>query len=195
MSAIPKTFMTESEYLAFELESEFKHEYFNGEIFAMTGASEPHNTISSNINASFHGQFRGRPCKIYSSDMRVFIPKTGLYTYPDLVIVCGKPEFVAGILDTLLNPIILIEILSPSTEAYDRGQKFQHYRTIPSLREYLLVSQYAPRIEHFLWTEQHGWNLLDAIGLNSKLTLPSIDCTLELTDVYDKVDFDLEDSG
>jgi Uma2 family endonuclease len=181
--------MSEAQYLAFERASEFKHEFIRGDVVAMTGASEAHNLISVNLIASLKTQLRGRPCKIYPGDMRLKVEATGLYTYPDISVVCGDARFVDGECDTLTNPTVLIEVLSPSTEGYDRGKKFQEYRQLASLQEYLLVSQDSPRIERFLLQETGLWELTDAVGLAATLELPAIDCTLALTDVYEQVTF------
>jgi Uma2 family endonuclease len=141
MTAQPVHALTEEEYLAFERASEIKHEYYNGRMYAMMGAKEPHNLITGNLLAALHPQLRQKPCCIYPNDMRVKIRKTGLHTYPDIVIVCGQPQFTDGTRDALVNPIVLIEVLSASTERYDRGMKFQHYRTVETLQDYLLVAQ------------------------------------------------------
>jgi len=186
--ALPK-FITPEEYLRLERASQEKHEYFKGEIFAMTGATENHNIIAGSTFAALYSELRKKPCQIYPSDMRVRIPATGLYTYPDISVVCGTPEFEDDGLDTLLNPTVIIEVLSPSTEPYDRGKKFQHYRTIPTLKEYILIAQDSIRIEHFARREDQ-WILTDAKSSDTVLALPSIECTLALSDVYEKVNFD-----
>jgi len=186
--ALPK-FVSPEEYLRLERASEEKHEYFKGEIFAMTGASENHNIIAGSTLAALYSQLRKKPCQIYPSDMRVRIPATGLYTYPDISVVCGTPEFEDDVLDTLLNPTVIIEVLSSSTEQYDHGKKFQHFRTMASLKEYILIAQDSVRIEHFGRQDDH-WILTDAKTSDTVLTLPSIDCTLALSDVYEKVNFD-----
>jgi Uma2 family endonuclease len=187
--ALAKTFMTPQEYLKFERASETKHEYYAGEIFAMTGASENHNLIVGSTYAAIYMQLRQRPCKMYANDMRVKIPSTGLYTYPDISIVCDAPEFEDDEVDILLNPTVIFEVLSPSTEAYDRGKKFQHYRTIHSLQDYILIAQDSTRIDHFT-LRQNEWIFSDANSLDRVITLPSIDCTLYLRDVYEKITFD-----
>jgi Uma2 family endonuclease len=187
--ALAKTFMTPDEYLKFERASEEKHEYFAGEIFAMSGASENHNVIVGNLIATIHPQLRQKPCKIYPSDMRIKISSTGLYTYPDVTVVCGTPELEDNYVDTLLNSNVIIEVLSPSTEAYDRGKKFRHYKTIKSLQDYILISQDSMRIEHFALRDNE-WAYADAEVPNAVITLPSIDCTLNLSDVYEKITFD-----
>jgi len=188
MTAQPKHIYSVEEYLDIERAGPIKHEYYRGEIFALAGSSEAHNLILTNILMSLGMQLRNRPCKVYPSDMRLKIPKTGLYTYPDVSIVCGTPHFDDAKQDTLLNPIIVIEILSPSTERYDRGKKFQNYRTVMSIQEYVLVSQDEYHIEHY--TNQHdgNWLLATYDGRNTTVILKTIDCTLLLDDVYDKVD-------
>lgn len=185
--ALPK-FITPEEYLRMERASPEKHEYYNGEIFAMSGASENHNIVVGSTFASLYAQLRKKPYQIYPSDLRIRIPATGLYTYPDISVVCGTPEFEDDGLDTLLNPTIIIEVLSASTEQYDRGKKFQHYRTIASLQEYILIAQDNVRIEHFA-RQGEQWVLTDAKAIDSVLNLPSIDGTLALSDVYEKVNF------
>ncbi len=190
MSAIPKTKLTPAEYLEFERKSEERHEYFDGEIFAMSGAKRNHNKISTNLNGLVWQHLKGKNCENYSSDMRVFLPSTGLYTYPDLVIVCGEPQFQDDVFDTLLNPVLLIEVLSDSTESYDRGKKFQHYRSIETLQEYVLVSQTEARIEKYVRHGDGFWLLSEAVGLDSEIEFASIDCRVALSEVYDKINFD-----
>ncbi len=189
MSAIPKTKLTPEEYLESERKSEERHEYFNGEIFAMSGAKRNHNKVATNVSGLIWQHLKGKDCESYSNDMRVFVPKTGLYTYPDLVVVCGEPKFKDNVLDTLLNPILLIEVLSDSTEGYDRGKRFQHYRSIESLREYVLVSQDEARIEKYLKQGDGFWVLSEAFGLDAKIKLDAIDCEIALSEVFDKVNF------
>jgi Uma2 family endonuclease len=147
MAAEPITAMSVEEYLEFERASETKHEYYGGEVLAMAGASYDHNTIVGNIFATLHAQLRGKPCRVNFSDIRVPIPDSGLFTYPDLTVVCGPPQFRDERRDSLLNPKVIIEVLSPSTESHDRGKKFQHYRTIASLDEYVLIAQETLRFD------------------------------------------------
>ena len=187
--ALAKTRITPEEYLKFERASEEKHEYYAGEVFAMTGASKNHNLIVGNTIATLHSQLRQKPCQLYPSDMRVKIPLTGLYTYPDMSVVCGTPAFEDNEVDTLLNPTLIIEVLSPSTEAYDRGKKFRHYLTINSLQEYILISQDSVHLERFMLRDGE-WIYSDVNSMDAVITLPSIDCTLQLSDVYEKVTFD-----
>jgi Uma2 family endonuclease len=191
--ALPRNFITPEEYLKMERASQEKHEYFAGEIFAMTGASENHNMIVFNISGLLHAQLRKSACRAYASDMRLKTPPPVLYTYPDIAVVCNKPVFDDDEhLDTLLNPTLIIEVLSPSTENYDRGTKFLHYRTIESLREYVLIAQDSYRIERFLRQPDNQWLLVDLVGKDAILELPSIGCTLALADVYEKVEFETE---
>lgn len=194
MSALPELplVMSEAEYLAFERASELKHEFLDSEVLAMTGASERHNLIAGSTFAALYTQLRGRPCKVYSADMRVKVTATHLYASPDIAVVCGDAQFGDEQLDTLLNPTCLIEVLSRSTERYDRGKKFQHYRELGSLQEYILIAQDNPRIERYLRQDDGGWKLTDAKGLEAQLELTSIGCTLALAEVYEQVEFDVE---
>ncbi len=189
MVAQPRKTMTEEEYLAFERASETKHEYLRGEIFAMAGASWKHARILNNSVLAIGRQLRP-PCQMASNDVRVKSAATGLYTYPDIIIVCDQPRFIDGKFDTLLNPLILIEVLSPSTEAYDRGKKFGHYRTLESLQEYVLIAQDAPLVEHFARQDDGTWRFAAASGLDASVHLPSIGCTLALADIYALIAWD-----
>lgn len=190
MTALPtKKYVTPEEYLIFERAADEKHEYLNGEIFAMSGAKMEHVRISGNINTSLSNHFKGRKCQSFQSDLRVYIPKTGLYTYPDVTVVCGQPEMVPdGYLDTLVNPDVIIEVLSPSTAEYDRGAKFDHYKTIPSLKDYVLVWQDKKRAARYTKKDEQNWLLTDFIGDDASIELSSIDCTLRMEDIYDKVE-------
>ncbi len=141
MSLQLKPFLTPQDYLALERQAETKSEYYAGEVFAMAGASRKHNTIVTNLAYLLVGQLKGRSCEVYNSDMRVKVSATGLYTYPDLVVVCGKPRFDDDQEDTLLNPTVIIEVLSKSTEAYDRSEKFAQYRALELMADYLLIAQ------------------------------------------------------
>lgn len=180
--------LTPAAYLAYERQqTDAKHEYLDGQLTAMTGASLAHNRIVSNVTGMLYTQFRGRACDHFSNDMRVYIPKTGLYTYPDIVALCAPPEFEDELFDTLLNPSVIIEVLSPSTEAYDRGNKFTHYRSIPSLQTYLLISQNHPACELFERQPDGRWILSDAEGLDRQVTLAAIGCELALAAIYERV--------
>ncbi len=189
MSAIPKRKIMPEEYLETERKAEYKSEYFDGEIFAMAGAKRNHNKVATNVSGLIWQHLKGKDCESYANDMRVFVPKTGLYTYPDVVVVCGEPQFQDKVFDTLLNPTLLIEVLSESTESYDRGKNFQHYRSIENLQEYVLVSQDEARIEKYLKQGDGFWVLSEAFGLGAKIKLDSIDCDLDLNEVFDKVNF------
>jgi Uma2 family endonuclease len=178
---------TPEEYLALDRKAEYKSEYFAGEIFAMSGASEPHNVIVTNLVREISLQFKGRPCKVYSSDMRVKVGETGLYTYPDVVALCKEPQFDDQQKDTLVNPTVLIEVLSPSTEAYDRGNKSMQYRRLASLEEYLLISQDRIQVEHYQRQPGGQWLLSEAGELHQTVALPSVSCVLALAEIYDKV--------
>lgn len=187
MSSQPTTYLTPEEYLAIERKAETKSEYINGEIVAMTGASREHNLIGVNLTREISQQLRGQPCEGYVNDMRVRVPSTRFYTYPDLVVVCGEPEFEDDCFDTLLNPTLIIEVLSESTEGYDRGKKFGFYRTIPSLAEYLLVAQDEHRIEQYAKQQDGRWLLSEYHSAEDVAELASIQCRLALKEVYDKV--------
>lgn len=188
MTPQPKPFITEAEYLALERDSLVKHEYYDGEIFAMSGATEAHNLIAANVVASLHGQLRRRPSRVYGSDMRVKVLRTGLNTYPDVSAVCGQLQFAHDTRDTLVNSVLIIEVLSPSTERYDRGMKFQNYRTIDSLQDYILIAQDELQIEHYSRQRKGQWLLNEASGSEATLALPSLQCQLALADVYEKVE-------
>jgi len=193
MSAVPKPFLPPQEYLARERRTETKNEYLRGEVFAMSGASRKHNLIATNVAAELRQQLRDRECEVYQGDMRVKVSTTGLYTYPDVTVVCGEPEFEDEEVDTLLNPKLLVEVLSATTADYDRGGKFTHYRRLPSLREYVLISQDRPLVEHYVRQRQDEWLLTEVTSLQNPLVLPSIECRLPLSEIYLKVRFAAED--
>jgi Uma2 family endonuclease len=186
VSSSPARTITPAEYLAAERAAETKSEYYAGQVFAMTGASLAHNWIVSNLVAEIARQLKGTPCEVLPSDMRLHIVVTGLYTYPDVTIVCDEPQLEDEHRDTLLNPTVLIEVLSRSTEGYDRGHKAEHYRQIPSLQEYLIVRQDAPRIERYQRLGEREWTLTEAIGLEESVRLASVPCVLALREVYDR---------
>jgi len=179
---------TPEEYLALERDAPTKSEYVDGEIFAMAGASRRHTKISFNLAVEIGRQLKGRPCTGHSNDMRVKVAPTGMYTYPDMVVVCGREQFEEGEVDTLLNPTVIVEVLSPSTEGYDRGAKFAHYRRLESLQEYLLVAQDEVHLEHYVRQTDGQWLLSEANRLDEEIHLPSIDCRLSLAEVYDKTE-------
>jgi Uma2 family endonuclease len=187
MSTAPKRRLTPQEYLAIERKAEFKSEFFDGEMFAMAGATREHTLISGNVHADVHNQLRGRDCEVYQSDMRVKVSPTGLYTYPDVSVVCGKPQFEDAEVDTLLNPKVIVEVLSESTEGYDRGKKFQHYRNISSLMEYVLIAQDSPHVEVHTRQAEGRWLLWETNDLTSIVRLQSIECSLKVSDIYARV--------
>ncbi len=195
MSALAHEIMTEAEYLSFERASEQKHEFLNGHIYAMSGASRAHNLITNYTSATLINQLQGRPCEVYPGDMRIKVEATGLYTYPDISIVCGEVQLADNEFDTLLNPGLIIEVLSPSTESYDRGKKFHHYQQLESLQEYVLIAQDNPRIERFLRQNHGNWLLNNVVGLDASLQLESINTHLALANVYQKLTFEPEDGG
>jgi Uma2 family endonuclease len=188
MSSQAQQRYTPEEYLALERQAPYKSEYYAGEIFAMAGASRWHNLIVTNVIGELRSQLKGRPCTTYPSDMRVKISPTGLYAYPDVTVVCGEARFEDQQQDTLLNPTLIVEVLSESTEAYDRGGKFAHYRKLDSLLEYVLITQAKPHIEHYVRQPDNRWLLAEADSLSDTAHLLSIDCHLALAEVYDKVD-------
>ncbi|NUQ63920.1 MAG: Uma2 family endonuclease [Pirellulales bacterium] len=187
MTTVPKRYLTPEEYLSKERKAEYKSEYYRGEMFAMSGASREHNLIAGNVSREAGNQLRDRPCEVYQSDMRVKVSPTGLYTYPDVVIVCGEPQFEDAEVDTLINPSVIFEVLSESTEDYDRGKKFEHYRKISSLREYVLIAQDRCHVERFTRQPDNRWILWESEDPEAVLELPSICCELKLSDGYAKV--------
>ncbi|MFI5460118.1 MAG: Uma2 family endonuclease [Isosphaerales bacterium] len=188
VSAARITRYTPQQYLALERKAEFRSEYCNGFITAMAGASREHNLIALNLGGEIRSQLKNRPCEVYASDMRVLVSPTGLYTYPDVVAVCGKPLFEDDEFDTLLNPTLIVEVLSPSTESYDRGKKFGHYRRLESLREYVMVAQDQVRVERYT-RQGEEWLLTDLNDLDATLRLASIGCEVSLREIYAKVEF------
>jgi Uma2 family endonuclease len=188
----PKSYLTPEQYLDLERAAAYKSEYFRGEVFAMAGASQTHVLLVSNIVATLHGQVRRRPCNVYATDLRVKVQASGLYTYPDVVVVCDPLQFDDHHQDTLLNPTLIVEVLSELTQDYDRGGKFTQYRKIPLFAEYVLVAQDECHVEHFVKQADGGWLLAETNQLDAVLTLPSIACTLALSDIYEKVQFPVE---
>jgi len=188
MASTARVTYTPEEYLALEREAEYKSELINGQIYAMSGASEEHNLITLNLASEIRQQFKGRSCRVYSADMRVKVSSTGMYTYPDVVAVCGGSIFEGSEVDTLTNTTLIAEVLSPSTEAYDRGEKFAHYRRLPSLQEYVLISQDKLRVEHYRRRGEE-WIFTELSELEDTLHLAAVDCSVALRDIYDKVEF------
>ncbi|MBY0526296.1 MAG: Uma2 family endonuclease [Gemmataceae bacterium] len=197
-SPSPRSMVTVDQYLARERAAEERHEYLDGQVFAMAGESENHGIITVNLVIALGIQLRGTPCQARTKDTKIRSGRTpmpghsteGLFSYPDLVVICGEPEHHDAYQDVLLNPTAIVEVLSPATEAFDRGEKFTRYQLWnPTLRDYLLVSQRQPRVEHFSRQSGRGWAYDLHDGLEASLAIPSIACTLTLADVYDRVVF------
>jgi Uma2 family endonuclease len=189
MSALPKHVLTSTEYLAIERAAETRSEFFDGEMFAMAGTTKNHARIVMNLGGELRTMLKGKTCEPFATDLRIKVQANGLYTYPDLLVVCGEQFYEDDHLDTLLNPTLLIEILSESTERYDRVKKFDLYRALPSLKEYVLVSQSEPRIEQFLRQPNDEWNLRITTDLTAFASFSSIACEISLTEIYDRVEF------
>ena len=181
--------LSEAEYLRRERRAEIKSEYFGGEVFAMAGGTRAHSLIAMNLGGELRSLLKDTDCVAYNTDLRVKVEATGLVTYPDISIVCGQQRFLDEQQDTLLNPTVLLEVLSDSTEAYDRGKKFEHYRQIATCHEYLLVSQKEPHIEQFIRQPNGEWILKEAAGLSGEVRLQSLGIILRLAEVFAKVQF------
>jgi Uma2 family endonuclease len=191
--AVPVRY-TAAEYLSLERAATLERsEFVNGHIYAMSGASREHNLITVNVSSLLNTQLRGRPCEVYTNDMRVQVNVTGAYFYPDVVVVCGEPQFQDANVDTLTNPTVIIEVLSPSTEGFDRGGKFAHYRRLASLQEYVLIAQDHVSVERFVRRSEE-WVLSEATEPDATISLAAIDCRLALADVYERVSFPPDDS-
>jgi Uma2 family endonuclease len=188
-SALRLRTFTEEEYLDLERKGKYKSEFIEGQIYAMAGASPTHSLITANVIAHLVMHLKGNPCRVFSNDLKVRIGRAGNYYYPDLTVGCGQLQFHDEHEDVLLNPTIIVEVLSPSTEADDRGRKWIHYQQIESLTDYIMVSQNEPFIEHYSRQADGGWHYESCADLAETLTIRSIDCQLSLADVYDKVDF------
>jgi Uma2 family endonuclease len=186
MATAPQYRYTVQEYLALERRSDTKHAFFRGEIFAMAGGTVPHAVIAVNVGGELRARLKRGPCRVYSSDMRLKVAATGLYTYPDVMVVCGDPQLADGQEDMIENPKVIVEVLSPSTEDYDRGGKFEHYRAIATLTDYVLVAQDVRRVEHRSRQADGKWRTVEATG-SKVIRLESIDCELPLDEIYDKV--------
>jgi Uma2 family endonuclease len=193
---LPPARFTMAEYLAFERAATERHEYLDGLIYAMAGESENHGRICVNLTAILVPQLRGSGCEMFSKDTKVLCgpyrahTREGLYAYPDLVVICGGGQYHDQARDVLLNPTALFEVLSPSTEAFDRGEKFVRYRHwLPSLQDYGLVAQEHPMLDHYHRTAPDQWTLTTAYGLDASLVLPTLGVRLALRDVYERVAF------
>ncbi len=186
-SAAEKKFYTPKEYLSLERGAPYKSEYFRGELFAMSGVSREHNLITGNVYRAISSQLQDRPCDVFIAAMRVKVCPTGLYTYPDVALACDEPQFEDDEVGTLLNPTLIVEVLSPSTERYDRGKKFGHYQRIESLREYVLISQDAVLVERFT-RQDEGWFLTVYLRRDDVLPLASVGVEVPIGAVYARVE-------
>ena len=189
MSSAAKTKLTVAEYLAFERSSESKHEFFDGELFAMTGGTPAHSLIASNFIREAGNALKDRPCVVYTSDLRVKVNATGLYTYPDVTIVCGEQKFDDDQRDTLINPTIVVEVLSKSTASYDRGPKSKHFRKIDSLQALILIEQDGPVVEVYRRQSDGKWILSDATELTESIAIEPIGIPIPLAEIYRNVTF------
>ena len=190
MSSLPHSVVTPEEYLEAERKAALRSEYADGQVFAMSGASRKHNRIAFNIAHVLGEQFRGGSCQVFGLDLKVRVKPRGPYYYPDLAVVCGEPQFQDVSEDVLLNPKVIIEILSPSTESYDRGGKFQEYRQLESLGEYLLVAQDHVQVDHFVRKPDGHWDFSSTGTLDAVVELPTIGARLKASDIYDRVKFE-----
>jgi len=180
-------YTTEAEYLSFERESQERHEYYKGEIFLMSGTSFKHNIIEDNVRGALHASLKGKKCRSFGSNLRIHIPSNSLYTYPDILVVCDEPKFVDGEFDTLLNPAVIIEILSPSTGNYDRGVKFDLYREIESLKEYILLDAATTHFVHYSKNPDSTWTLSESKNLDDPFFITTINFEILLSEVYNGV--------
>jgi Uma2 family endonuclease len=186
----PRKF-TPEEYLILERGADFKSEYYYGEIYAMAGGSPQHGAIAINLGSEVRASLKGKPCQAFSSDLKVRTRPDGLFAYPDVSVVCGELQFHDAAKDVVTNPTVIFEVLSESTEAYDRGRKFQDYQLIETLTDYVMISQNEPCIEHYVRKPNDKWLLTTTKGLQGQVFIASIECTLLLSEVYDKIDFPL----
>ncbi len=192
MASHPIAKLTEEQYLALDRAAEVRSEYLDGEMIAMAGGSIRHAQLQSNLLGELYVALRSGNCRAYGSDFRVRVVQRRMYAYPDISVVCGKPLLADEHQDILLNPMAIVDVLSPSTEKYDRGVKFQHYRTIESLKDYVLVSQDSLRIEHYTRGDANTWTLRDHQRLQDELKIESIGVSLELSRIYDQVELPAE---
>jgi Uma2 family endonuclease len=191
MSTQPKPYIRPEQYLAIERAAELKSEYFDGEMFAMSGGTLDHATVKDNLTILLGTQLRNRPCRTASSDLRVQTDPNGPYFYPDIVVFCGKPPLADQHRDMLTDATLIIEVLSPSTERYDRTFKFEHYRRLPSLKDYIVIAQDSVHIEHKTRLGDGTWSVVATSDPDAVIQLPSIECSIHVAGVYDRVEFEL----
>ena len=189
MSTVHKRLLTPQEYLAIERKAEYKSEFYAGEMFAMAGAGWKHASIKANVARHAGNQLAEGPCQILTSDMRVKVDATGLYTYPDIVVVCEEPRFEDDVFDTLLNPRVIVEVLSDSTEEYDRGTKLKHYRKISSVQEVVLIAQDRPLVERYVRQADNGWLLTEFVEITERFEFSSVPVKIAMTDIYRGMEF------
>jgi Uma2 family endonuclease len=189
MSMASDRLLSPQEYLELERKADFRSEYYRGEMFAMAWATWEHTLIKDNLAREAGSQLKNGPCRVLTSDMRVRVDATGLYTYPDIVVVCEKPRFEDKVADTLLNPRVIIEVLSDSTEKYDRGTKFGHYRQVPSILEYVLVAQDRPLVERYVRQPDGSWVLTAFDDIGQSCAFVGIPVKVAMADIYRGVEF------
>lgn len=186
-----KKYYTPEEYLDFEVNSEERHEYINGEIVLMTGGMPNHNQIAGNFYAALNFALKRQPYRVFVTDQRLWIPRKRIHTYPDVMVVQGELQLQEGRRDTIINPLIIAEVLSDSTRNYDKDAKFSAYRTIPSFQEYLLIEQYSMHVEQFFKTDNKRWTFVEYDDADETISLNSISFQITLADIYDKVEFEI----
>jgi Uma2 family endonuclease len=189
MSLHSVALITPEQYLDADRKAEYKSEYYQGVVYAMAGGSPVHSLIIGNLAGELRQAVKKRRCFVYPTELRLRVTPLGLYTYPDIMVVCGDPLFCDDQKDTVTNPVLIVEVLSKSTEGHDRGFKFSQYRKVESLQEYILVSQHEPRIERYLRQPGDQWLLTESSGLDRSLQIESLACTIPLAEIYDKVEF------
>ena len=190
MVAKPQKYYSPEEYLALEEATDYKSEYYQGEIFVMSGVSVNHNRIAGNVHAALNNAFDAKPCEVFMGDVRLLVKKNGLYTYPDVMVICGQLEFAEGRMDTLTNPIVIVEVLSKSTQDYDRGAKFELYRAIETLQDYVLIDQARVHMEYFRKLEDGRWLLQEFNQLEAILRIEAVGVEIPLSRVYQRVEWE-----
>ncbi len=193
MASLEKPYCTPGQYLDLERAAPHKSEYLHGQIYAMAGASYEHNLLVANALGELRNALRHSECRAVANDLRVQVAATGMYTYPDVVVICGQPQFADAALDTLLNPTVIVEVLSPSTELCDRGEKFAHYRRLPSLADYVLIAQDKRRVEHYV-RQDRQWVLTVQEETTDTLAFASAPCALSLASLYENINFSPQES-
>ncbi len=187
MSTASKTYLTPEEYLVLDNQSEFRNEYVEGEIFAMAKASKNHRNVVLNLTSNLRIHLAGSSCRVDGPECRVFIPAKTAYVYPEVLVTCGEEQYLGESDDTLLNPLLVIEVLSPSTEDYDHGKKFNYYRSLPSFREYLLIAQDRVSVEHFCYQEPGFWTLREYVKRSDEISFQNVPAKLALQNIYENI--------